>query len=211
MRRTLALAIGLFAAAGSPLTGQATNDTLPGVTNYTRVETTVACGGATTTEAFPALKQAGFKAVINLRQATENRANIEGSKQAAEAAGLRYLHIPMSSAEPQAESVDRFLAAVQDPANSPVYIHCASANRVGAVWLVKRVLVDGWDLEKATAEAERIGLTSEKLKQFALDYLKAHRKPMASSPRQAFAQRLVFLATDGLRRLHDHLAAYVLH
>jgi hypothetical protein len=56
-----------------------------------------------------------------------------------------------------------------------VYIHCATANRVGAVWLIKRVLADGWDVEKATAEAERIGLRSPQLKQFALDYIAARQ------------------------------------
>jgi protein tyrosine/serine phosphatase len=60
---------------------------------------------------------------------------------------------------------------VTDPANSPVYIHCASANRVGAMWLIKRVVDDGWDVDRATQEAERIGLTSRELKQFALDYI----------------------------------------
>lgn len=212
MGRRLALTIALsVAAAASVIAAQATRDTLPGVTNYTRVEAAVGCGGATTTEAFPALKQEGFRAVINLRQADEKGADVERSKQAAEAAGLRYLHIPVNGANPQAESVDQFLAAVKDPANSPVYIHCASANRVGAVWLVKRVLVDGWDVEKATAEAERIGLTSDKLKQFALDYLKARGKSASTrSIRGAFVQRLVFLATDGLRQLRDGLAASAL-
>jgi uncharacterized protein (TIGR01244 family) len=148
---------------------------VPGVTNYTRVDATAGCGGTTSTEAYPALKKEGYAAVINLRQADEPGANIEQAKAAAEAAGLRYIHVPVNGRAPQAESVDAFLAAVKDPANSPVYIHCATANRVGAVWLVKRVLVDGWDVEKATAEAERIGLRSPQLKQFALDYIAAHK------------------------------------
>jgi hypothetical protein len=44
---------------------------------------------------------------------------------------------------------------------------------VGAVWLIKRVRLDGWSLEKATAEAERIGLRSEAMRTFAREYLKA--------------------------------------
>lgn len=65
---------------------------------------------------------------------------------------------------------------MRDPSNSPVFIHCATANRVGAVWLIKRVMVDGWDIERATAEAERIGLRSPGLKQFALEYIAAHMR-----------------------------------
>ena len=42
-----------------------------------------------------------------------------------------------------------------DPANQPAYIHCASANRVGAMWLIKRVVVDGWDVPRATERRSR--------------------------------------------------------
>jgi uncharacterized protein (TIGR01244 family) len=148
---------------------------LPGAANYTRVDATVACGGATSADAFPELKRQGFAAVINLRQSTEPGADIEGSTRAAEAAGLRYLHIPLSASDPQDAAVDAFLAALRDPQNSPVYIHCASANRVGAVWLVKRMLVDGWDEQKAATEAETIGLRSPNLRSFALDYVRQHK------------------------------------
>ena len=40
--------------------------------------------------------------------------------------------------------VDSFLAAVADKSNQPVFIHCGSANRVGGMWMIKRVLQDGW-------------------------------------------------------------------
>jgi uncharacterized protein (TIGR01244 family) len=158
-----------------PQAMQAPAATVPGVTNYTRVDATVGCGGATAIEAYPALKQEGYAAIINLRQADEAGANIEASKTAAEAAGLKYIHVPMDGKSPSTEAADAFLAAVKDPSHSPVYIHCASANRVGAVWLIKRVVADGWDLQKATAEAERIGLRSPHLKQFALDYIARHK------------------------------------
>jgi len=208
MTRTVIPAVAL--AATLVIAVGAAQDAPPGVANYTRVESTVACGGATTAEAMPALKEDGFKAVINLRQASEAGADIEGSRRAAEAAGLRYVHIPMNGTDPQPETVDRFLEAVKDPANAPVYIHCASANRVGAVWLVKRVLVDGWTVEKATEEAERIGLRSAELKSFALDYLKAHGKPRTVALRRAFAHRLFAFVTGGVAPWRDGVAAYPL-
>jgi uncharacterized protein (TIGR01244 family) len=149
---------------------------IPGITNYTRVDTTVGCGGATALEAFPALKREGFTAVINLRRAEEPGANIDESRAAAERAGLKYIHLPFDGHAPSPAVADAFLAAVKDPSNAPVYIHCAAANRVGAVWLIKRVLVDGWDIERATTEAKRIGLRSPQLEQFALDYIAAHRR-----------------------------------
>lgn len=148
----------------------------PGVSNYTRVDATFACGGATTAEAMPELKRLGFATVINLRTAAEPGANVEAEGDAARAAGLKYIHIPFSAQSPQPGIVEAFLKAVDDKTNQPAYIHCASANRVGALFMIKRVLRDGWSADKAMAEAETIGLTSQQLKQFALDYLKSHGK-----------------------------------
>jgi uncharacterized protein (TIGR01244 family) len=156
-------------------TTAAPGDRLPGTVNYSRVDATVACGGATSIEALPHLRDQGFNAVINLREASERGADIDESRQAAEKVGLRYVHIPMSGKDPAPETADAFLRAVTDPANSPVYIHCGSANRVGAMWLIKRVVDDGWDVDRATQEAERIGLKSPELKQFALDYIQTRQ------------------------------------
>jgi uncharacterized protein (TIGR01244 family) len=167
----------LIAAAAVVLAGNLTAQSTPaGVSNYTRVDATVACAGATPVEAIPALKADGFRSIVNLRQASEEGANVDASRQAAEAAGLRYVHIPVDGANLKAESVDQFLAAMKDPRNSPAFIHCASANRVGMMWLIKRVVSDGWSVEKATAEAERVGLKSPRLKEFAIEYLKARGK-----------------------------------
>ena len=148
--------------------------TLPGATNVTRVDAVLMCGGATTAEAYPALKKDGFASVINLRQASESGADIPGSRAAAEAAGLRYVHIPVDGAKPEAAMADAFLAAVTDKANQPMYVHCGSANRVAAMWMIKRLVIDGWDVDRATTEATAIGLKSPVLKQFALEYAAAH-------------------------------------
>jgi uncharacterized protein (TIGR01244 family) len=148
----------------------------PGITNFTKVDAVVACGGATETAALEGLKNDGFKAVINLRQASEPGANIDENKARAQALGLNYIHIPFNGQAPETKSVDDFLTAVSDKANQPVYIHCGSANRVGAVWLVKRVLQDGWPVAKATEEAKLIGLRSAPLEQFALKYIEEHKK-----------------------------------
>jgi uncharacterized protein (TIGR01244 family) len=171
MRATLLVTLLATATLGAQ-----TATAPPGTTNYTRVNATVACAGATTTEAIPAIKADGFKAIVNLRQASEEGAEVEASKQAATAAGLKYFHIPVTVAELKPATVDAFLAALKDPANSPVFIHCASANRAGMMWMIKRVMLDGWTVDKAAAEAELAGMKNPKLKALAMDYLKAHGK-----------------------------------
>ncbi len=163
----------LFFAVTASLAAQSAP---PGATYYTRLDATVACAGATTVDAIPAIKADGFKAIINLRLASEEGADVEAARQAATTAGLKYIHIPFSGSDPKSEAVDQFLAAIKDPGHSPVFIHCASANRAAMMWLIKRVVVDGWPVEKATAEAERAGLTNPRLKAYALEYLKSHGK-----------------------------------
>lgn len=149
---------------------------LPGAQNYTRVDRNVACGGAIAFEALPELKRRGFKAVINLRLPTERNANVEAEGDAVRAAGLKYIHLPFNAAAPDANAVvDAFLKAVTDPGNQPVYIHSNAAHRVGGLWLIKRVRLDGWSVENALAEAEGIGL-SDSSRQFALAYVQPGRK-----------------------------------
>ena len=149
--------------------------TRAGITNFTKVDAVVACGGATETSALDGLKADGFKSVVNLRLATEPGANIPENEAKAKAVGLNYFHLPLSGAAPDPKVVDEFLGVVSNKANQPVYIHCGSANRVGAVWLVKRVVQDGWPVDKATTEAKAIGLTAPGLEKFALDYIATHK------------------------------------
>jgi len=159
----------------APLAAQ-TKQEFPGVSNFTRVDATVACGGAAEVAALDALKKDGFKTVINLRVASEPGANVEANQARAEDLGLTYVHIPFSGGSPDPKVIDAFLATIADKANQPVFVHCASANRVGAVWLAKRVLQDNYSIEKATQEAKAIGLTNPGLEKFALQYIADHQK-----------------------------------
>jgi uncharacterized protein (TIGR01244 family) len=163
------LIVGVALAAGVSAQ-QVTKETVPGVTNFARLETTVACAGATTPETMPELKKMGFKSVINLRQASEPGANIPAGEAAAKAAGLNYIHLPFNTASPDPAIVDSFLKAVTTPANEPAFIHCASANRAAGLWMIKRLVVDKWDVERASKEAEALGLTNQQIKSFALKY-----------------------------------------
>ena len=166
----LILTLAVSAAA------QVTRQERAGIVNFSKVDAVVACGGATETSALDGLAKDGFKSVINLRLASEANANIELNAAHARSLGLNNIHVPFNAAQPDDAVVDRFLAAIANKANQPAYVHCGSANRVGAVWLVKRVVQDGWTVEKATEEAKLIGLRSEPLEKFALAYIAAHKK-----------------------------------
>ena len=155
---------------------QVTKPTVAGAMNFAKLETTVACGGATTPEAVPELKKMGFASIINLRLPSEPGANVEGEAAAAKTAGINFYNIPFSGQSPDPKAADEFLATVTAKSNEPAYIHCAAGNRAGAMWMIKRLVVDHWDTEKAFAEATALGLTSPALKQFAIDYAGTHKR-----------------------------------
>ena len=174
----LSLVFTLVAALSfaASLSAQVTKSDRPGIRNFSRVDATVGCGGAVDPSAMASLKKDGFVSVINLRTAGEAGAEIEASRTAAQAAGLKYIHLPFNGANPDPKVLDDFLGAVADKSNQPVFVHCASASRVGAAWMVKRVLQDGWALDRAKAEAEAIGLASPQLAAFATDYINSHKR-----------------------------------
>ena len=157
------------------LSAQVQKREVAGIRNFSRVDATVGCGGAVDPSAMAALRKDGFVSVVNLRLANEPGADVDAGRAAAQAAGLKYIHLPFNAAEPDPKIVESFLSTVADKANQPVFIHCGSANRVGSVWMIKRVLQDKWAVDKAQAEAEAIGLTSPQLVAFATNYINSHK------------------------------------
>ena len=135
----------------------------------------MACAGATAPAALAEIKRLGYASVINLRVATEAGAEIDASAAAAKAAGLTFIHLPFNASSPDPMLVDKFLAAVTDPKNQPAFIHCASANRAAALWMVKRMVVDKWDVDRAATEAVALGMTSPALKTYAIEQAQARR------------------------------------
>ena len=148
---------------------------VPPIRNFLKVNDEFCTGAQPRPEHLVKLKADGIKSIINLRQPSEHRAAEEEAE--AKKAGLNYFNIPVVFASPKDEQVDEFLKITDDPANRPAYIHCALAIRVGAFWMIRRVLRDGWTIEKAEEEAKKIGLeNAPHLNEFARKYIETHRK-----------------------------------
>jgi len=143
------------------------------IDKFNWVSDRTATGGQPTILQIAALKHAGFRTIVNLREPSEYDAAAE--QAAARDNGLDYINIPVQRDAPKAEQVDAFLKLMKD-ARPPVFIHCGTANRVAAFWMIRRVLVDKWDLEDAEKEAKVAGLKSESTKEFALNYIHSHTK-----------------------------------
>src|SRR6476469_5198130 len=154
------LAIVALTVSLAEAQSQVKKSTIPGVTNFAQVETTVACAGATTPGSLVGIKKMGFASIINLQLASEAGADIDGEAAAAKAAGITFVHIPFNGSAPDPAVADTFLKEVTKPENEPAFIHCASGNRVAAMWMIKRMVVDKWDAERAGGEAAELGLTN---------------------------------------------------
>ena len=162
-------------AATTTVAQEVTKTDVPGVRNFARLETTVACAGATGPEALPGIKKMGFVSVINLRVATETGADVEKEEAAAKAADLRYFHVPFAG-KPDPDAAAAFLDAITTPGAEPAFIHCAGGNRAATMWLIKRIAVDGWEPERAVKEAAALGQTNEELRKWAVEYALAHKR-----------------------------------
>ena len=149
--------------------------TPPDIRAFLQVTPQFCTGGQPRMEHFARLKQEGVKTVLNLRQPSEHRADEE--RQTVEAAGLKYFNIPVNYQQPSDASVDEFLKITDDAANRPMFIHCTAAIRVGAFWMIRRVLRDGMTIEAALEEARRVGLRdAPHLEDFARKYIASHRR-----------------------------------
>src|SRR5436853_2491274 len=158
--------IGVSIAAGQ---SQVKNESVPGISNFAKLESTVACAGAITPAAVADIKKMGYASIINLREATEQGADIEAETAAAKAAKITYFHVPFNGTQPATTAVDQFLKAITTPGAEPSFIHCSGGNRAASMWFIKRVLVDKWTTDRAMAEATELGFSSQPLRTFALD------------------------------------------
>ena len=124
----------------------------PGLTSVGRVAPGIYRGAQPEPEGYATLEAMGVRTVINLRAR-------HGEGETVEAAGMRYVEIPMSfltKAEPAA--VRKALSVMTDPANQPVFVHCSvGTDRTGVVVAVYRMEVDGWSKAEAVAEMEAFG------------------------------------------------------
>jgi protein tyrosine phosphatase (PTP) superfamily phosphohydrolase (DUF442 family) len=117
-------ATALCTLVSPPVEAQQVNKAqVDGIRNLSRIESTVACAGAITPAAVAGIKEMGYGAIINLRLATEQGADIDGHMASAKAAGIRYIHVPFSATNPEPEAVDAFLKAISSPGVEPAFIH----------------------------------------------------------------------------------------
>lgn len=132
-------------------------------------------GGQPDAKALAALARSGVHDIYDLRAAGESRGLDE--RATAESLGLHYLPIPTSGVADFTDS--RFTGfrrhLMAHGAGDPMFIHCASGNRVGAALLPWLVLDQGLTEDLALEMARSVGLRDEALTQRALEYIQARQ------------------------------------
>jgi uncharacterized protein (TIGR01244 family) len=132
----------------------------PAIAKYNRLRPNIATAGPLKDGAIEELKSLGFATVLDLRGPDEGT---DVEKKAVEAAGLRYLNIPVTVSVPPDEQVAEFARIVEDATYFPLIIHCGTASRVGAMWTLYRAH-RGVPISIAVEEGRAIGLQGDREK-----------------------------------------------
>jgi uncharacterized protein (TIGR01244 family) len=115
---------------------------------------------------------AGIKTLINFQNSGEKSGlSLEEERSIAERLGLNYLHYPVIAKSLDEESVDEFRRFLDD-LPQPVFLHCASGKRAGAMTLMALAADKGWDGDTAlqTGKDHGLDLTNEEIGQFVKSY-----------------------------------------
>jgi len=143
------------------------------IKNFGEVNSHIYRGARPEGQDFSDLAKFGIKTVVDLESGdpTEERQQVE-------AAGMKFVQIPMSdTATPGGDSVRKFLALANGTADQPIFVHCRGGrHRTGAVIAVYRMTHDGWTPASAYEEMKNfrfnVGFTHEHkpLKKYVFGY-----------------------------------------
>ena len=130
----------------------------PGVPNFHQVNGHVFRGGQPVDAGWNSLAHLGIKVVVDLRPASEHPIGAE--QRAVEAAGMKYVNVPMRGVgAPLEDTVSKVLALMLSEVNGPVFVHCRrGSDRTGTVVACYRILHDHWENQKALQEARSYGM-----------------------------------------------------
>ena len=156
MIRRLILLVAALAGAAPLLAGIPVAVDPAEIPNYQVIRPGLAFGGQPSPGSLKRLGDMGFRTVVNLR--TEQEGAVEEG-HVVRALGLDYVWVPVTSGTFSLEDVEAVERVLDDPDMGPVLLHCASSNRVAAVWAVIQVR-DGRTLEEAAAASREAGLHS---------------------------------------------------
>jgi uncharacterized protein (TIGR01244 family) len=157
--KRLPLVVALVAVAACTRARLPQNVDPVSIPNYTLVRPSLAAAGQPGSQALSKLEDMGFRTVVNLRTDKEGGAE---ERAVVESQGLRYVWVPITPDSFSLADVEAVEKVLRDPSSGPVLLHCASSNRVGAVWAAIQAR-EGKPLDEALAAGREAGLRSPQL------------------------------------------------
>ena len=129
----------------------------PAIPNFHQVDEHLFRGAQPAASEFQRLARMGIKTVLDLRE----EGHSVSEQKLVEAAGMRYISLPMSGVlPPSGQQISRALAVLKDSANGPIFVHCRrGADRTGTVIACYRIAHDGWRNRQALEEARTFGMS----------------------------------------------------
>ena len=146
------------------------------IKNFGQMDERFFRGAQPKADEYAELAALGIKTVIDLREDVESY-----SKTQAEAAGLRYVNIPMIAKKyPESSQVEQFIKLVDDPSTGKFYVHCAGGrHRTGAMGAVYRFNHYNWNFDQVYAEMKKYDFYTRwghgDFKKFVQDYAASHQ------------------------------------
>lgn len=137
---------------------------------------TILCGQPSPKD-FATAKQRGIKTVITLRLPGEIDWN---EAKTVKDLGLTFHDLGFQGPDSMTDDlIAKAVSILAQPDQQPVMLHCASANRVGAIWMAHRVINDGLSVDAAAAEGKEVGLRTPAYEARVRKYLKKRKKKSA--------------------------------
>jgi protein tyrosine phosphatase (PTP) superfamily phosphohydrolase (DUF442 family) len=127
--------------------------------------------GQPTPAQFHAVRDAGFKAVVNIALPTSDNA-IPNEGSLITSLGMAYVHIPVNFQAPTDADFRAFCRVMDAFDDRPVFVHCAANMRVSAFIFLYRVLRKGVSVTDAERDLHAIWEPDEIWSCFIRDQLK---------------------------------------
>jgi protein tyrosine/serine phosphatase len=182
---TVIAALSLVLALSALSFAKPNNSIFPNIkiSNFGQMDENFYRGARPKPEEFKGLAALGIKTVIDL---TDN--SREREQPAVEAAGMRYINIPIvDKAYPSMAQANEFLKVANDPTTGKFYVHCAGGrHRTGVMGAIYRFNHDHWNYDQAYAEMKQFDFYTSnghgKQLDFVQDYWQEFQAKQATTP-----------------------------
>jgi hypothetical protein len=151
----------------------------PGIKRFKAVEPQLSGGSLPTPAGWTWLAETSYKTLLDLRDPSEDRQSVVAI---AAAKAFRYVSLPVSTENLNADLLKRFLDELAMTGGRPLYFFDTDGTRAATLWYLKLVAVDRIDNVSARKSVEELGLIDSKFEQAALKCLDSVKGTLANVP-----------------------------